>query len=146
MKVIRALCGNDKALWLPLWNGYLAFYQATISSEITEQSWSRLCDPAEPLQGLAVFSEGQMIGIAHYIFHRSSWADTNYCYLEDLFVVPEARGKGAGRALIEAVRDKARTENACRLYWTTHKGNKSARALYDKLAVESGFVQYRMSL
>lgn len=79
----------------------------------------------------------------HYLFHRSMWTIGNYCYLQDLFVAEEARGLGLGRALIEAVYEAARNVGASRVYWLTQESNKTARALYDKLAERSGFIQYR---
>jgi ribosomal protein S18 acetylase RimI-like enzyme len=83
------------------------------------------------------------MAIAHYLFHRSTWAPDRYCYLEDLFVAPAARRRGLGRALIEAVYQKARVANASRVYWLTQSDNTQARILYDKVADNLGFIQYR---
>ena len=111
--------------------------------EVTEQTWARLHDPLEPMYVLGAFAGKRLVGIVHYIFHRSTWTIGNYCYLQDLFTAEEARGKGAGRALIEAVYARAREAGASRVYWLTHETNTSAQALYDKLAARSGFIQYR---
>ena len=140
---IRPLGPEDRADWEPLWAGYLAFYEATIPSTVTETTWARLNDPAEPMHALGAFGDGQLVGIVHYLFHRSTWTTGDYCYLQDLFTDEAARGRGAGRALIEAVCERARAASASRVYWLTQEGNATARALYDKLADRSGFIQYR---
>jgi GNAT superfamily N-acetyltransferase len=143
---IRPLGPEDRADWEPLWAGYLAFYEATIPSTVTETTWARLNDPAEPMHALGAFVDGQLVGIVHYLFHRSTWTTGDYCYLQDLFTAEAARGRGAGRALIEAVYERARAADASRVYWLTQEGNATARALYDKLADRSGFIQYRKML
>ena len=143
---IRPLGPEDRADWEPLWAGYLAFYEATIPSTVTETTWARLNDPAEPMHALGAFVDGQLVGIVHYLFHRSTWTTSDYCYLQDLFTDEAARGRGAGRALIEAVYERARAASASRVYWLTQEGNATARALYDKLADRSGFIQYRKML
>jgi GNAT superfamily N-acetyltransferase len=143
---IRPLGPEDRADWEPLWAGYLAFYEATIPSTVTETTWARLNDPAEPMHALGAFVDGQLVGIVHYLFHRSTWTTGDYCYLQDLFTAEAARGRGAGRALIEAVYERARAAGASRVYWLTQEGNATARALYDKLADRSGFIQYRKML
>jgi GNAT superfamily N-acetyltransferase len=143
---IRPLGPEDRADWEPLWAGYLAFYEATIPSTVTETTWARLNDPAEPMHALGAFVDGQLVGIVHYLFHRSTWTTSDYCYLQDLFTDEAARGRGAGRALIQAVYEQARAASASRVYWLTQEGNATARALYDKLADRSGFIQYRKML
>jgi GNAT superfamily N-acetyltransferase len=143
---IRPLGPEDRADWEPLWAGYLAFYEATIPSTVTETTWARLNDPAEPMHALGAFVDGQLVGIVHYLFHRSTWTTGDYCYLQDLFTAEAARGRGAGRALIQAVYERARAASASRVYWLTQEGNATARALYDKLADRSGFIQYRKML
>jgi GNAT superfamily N-acetyltransferase len=139
----RPLRPDERADWEPLWQGYLRFYKASVKPEVTETTWARLHDPNEPMHVLGAFVAGKLVGIVHYIFHRSTWTTDNYCYLQDLFTAEEARGKGAGRALIEAVYERARQAGAGRVYWLTHETNATARALYDKLADYPGFVQYR---
>jgi GNAT superfamily N-acetyltransferase len=141
--VIRPLRPDERADWEPLWNGYLSFYETSLPKEITDVTWRRLHDAGEPMFALGANAEGRLVGIAHYLFHRSCWTIGNYCYLQDLFVAPDARGIGAGRALIAAVEKAARDAGASRLYWLTKEDNMSARALYDKVADRSGFIQYR---
>jgi GNAT superfamily N-acetyltransferase len=140
---IRPFRSGDREAWEPLWQGYLTFYKSTVPPEVTDTTWRRLNDAAEPIHGLAAVLDDRIVGIVHYIFHRSTWTTGNYCYLQDLFTVEEARGRGAGRALIEAVYERAEAEGASRVYWLTHETNTSAQALYDKLATRSGFIQYR---
>ena len=144
--VVRALRPDERRSWEPLWQGYLAFYKAAVAPEVTETTWGRLHDPAEPMYVLGAFIDGTLVGIVHYLFHRSTWTIGNYCYLQDLFTAPEARGQGAGRALIEAVYDRAKVAGASRVYWLTHETNATARALYDTLADRPGFIQYRHTL
>jgi GNAT superfamily N-acetyltransferase len=141
--VIRPLALKDRAQWLPLWQGYLAFYKASVADEVTDLSFARFFNEAEPVHALIAERDGKMVGIVHYIFHRSTWTEGPYCYLQDLFTAEHARGGGVGRKLIEAVYDRAREQGASRVYWLTQEGNATARALYDKLAERSGFIQYR---
>jgi GNAT superfamily N-acetyltransferase len=141
--VIRPMRPDERADWEPLWKGYQAFYKVTIPDETTAVTWARLHDPAEPMGALGAYGGGKLLGIVHYIFHRSCWTIGDYCYLQDLFVAEEARGRGLGRALILAVEEKARAAGASRVHWLTHETNADARFLYDKLAERPGFIQYR---
>jgi GNAT superfamily N-acetyltransferase len=143
---IRPVRADDRAAWDRLWQGYLAFYKATLAPEITEATWRRFFDPLENLGALVAERDRQLIGFAHYLLHRSTWAPNCYCYLEDLFVDPAARGGGAGRCLIEAVERAARDAGASRLYWVTDERNVTAQKLYDQVAQRPGFVQYRKPL
>jgi len=144
--VIRPLSPDERAAWEPLWQGYLAFYGTSVPAETTATTWARLHDPAEPMHVLGALSGSDLLGIVHYIFHRSTWTVGDYCYLQDLFTVEAARGRGVGRALIEAVVDRARDAGASRVYWLTHETNAPARALYDRVADRPGFIQYRRVL
>ena len=144
--VIRALTPDDRAAWEPLWQGYLAFYETILTPATTDTTWTRFHDPEEPMFALGAFIDGKLAGIVHYLFHRTGWSISDNCYLQDLFVTPEARGHGLGRALIAAVVEKAREAGAARVYWHTNETNATARALYDKVAVFSGFIQYRKDL
>ena len=141
--VIRPVGPDERAAWEPLWNGYLTFYESSVTKDVSDVLWKRLHDPAEPMHLLGAYHGGRLIGIAQYIFHRSCWTIGDYCYLQDLFVAPDVRGSGAGRALITAVEREAREAGASRLHWLTKENNHSARALYDQMADRSGFIQYR---
>ena len=143
---IRPVEQNERADWEPLWREYLAFYKATLSPGQNDLAWARLHDPAEPMHVLGAYVDGKLQGIVHYLFHRSTWTAGNYCYLQDLFVAEGGRNHGLGRALIEAVYERARMAGASRVYWLTHETNEVARALYDKVAERSGFIQYRKML
>jgi GNAT superfamily N-acetyltransferase len=144
--VIRPVGEDEREAWTPLWNGYLTFYRSALAREVSDLAWSRFHDPDEPLFALGGYIDGRLSGIAHYLFHRSTWAHNRYCYLEDLFVAEAARGRGVGRALIEEVYRKAEAAGASRVYWLTQSGNTQARALYDKVADNLGFIQYRKVL
>jgi GNAT superfamily N-acetyltransferase len=140
---IRPVAPGERAAWEPLWLGYQAFYKVTLPAETNDVTWQRLHDPSEPMFLLGAYVDGRLAGIVHYIFHRSTWSPGGYCYLQDLFTVPDGRGKGIGRALIEAVCGKAREAGAGRVYWLTHETNYRGRELYDKVAENAGFIQYR---
>ena len=140
---IRPVGADERAAWQPLWKAYLDFYQTAVPNEVYDATWARLHDPNEPMELLGAYFEGRLRGIVHFLYHRSCWTIGDYCYLQDLFVAEEARGRGLGRALIEAVYREARAAGASRVYWLTHESNASARALYDTLADRPGFIQYR---
>jgi GNAT superfamily N-acetyltransferase len=143
---IRPLTDTDRTAWEPLWAAYLAFYGTSVAPEVTNTTWSRLTDPAEPMHAVGCFDGETLIGFVHFIFHRSTWTIGPYCYLQDLFTAEAARGRGAGRALIEAVYGRAAEAGASRVYWLTQEGNATARALYDQVAERPGFIQYRRIL
>jgi GNAT superfamily N-acetyltransferase len=143
---VRPLRPADREAWEPLWSGYLAFYEASVDPDVTEATWRRFHDRDEPMHVLGAFMDGRLVGIVHFLFHRSTWTAGDYCYLQDLFTAPDARGLGAGRALIEAVYERARAAGGSRVYWLTHESNATARALYDTLADRPGFIQYRRNL
>lgn len=144
--VIRPLAAADRAAWEPLWQGYLTFYKASLPPETTDTTFARLTGGAEPMGGFVAERDGRMLGIVHWVVHRSTWNVKDICYLQDLFTVEEARGTGAGRALIEAVRQMAQEKGCFRVYWQTHETNLQAQALYDKIADKSGFIVYRQPL
>ncbi|MGB3336633.1 MAG: GNAT family N-acetyltransferase [Devosia sp.] len=144
--MIRAIEAADRAAWTELWQAYLAFYETVLPDEIYVSTWSRLLDPAEPTWGALALQDGQPVGLVHWLYHRTNWSIADSCYLQDLFVAPAGRGHGHGRALIEHVASDARQQGCSRLYWNTHETNHTAMQLYDRLASQSGFVQYRMPL
>lgn len=145
--LIRPVAERDFDLWLPLWDGYNAFYERSgptaLPAEITRTTWARFLDPDEPVHALVADRDGQLLGLVHYLFHRSTTLLAPTCYLQDLFSAPEARGQGVGRALIEAVYQRARAAGTSRVYWHTHETNKTARRLYDAVAELPGFILYR---
>jgi ribosomal protein S18 acetylase RimI-like enzyme len=140
---IRALEADDRAAWLPLWRGYLEFYETDIPDGVTDQTWRRIVDPAGPIHGFGAFDDGRLVGFVHYLFHPVTWATANRCYLEDLYVDVGARGAGAGRALIEAVYRAADAAGADQVYWLTAHDNKTARRLYDRIGRLTPFVKYQ---
>ena len=140
---VRPARPDDFAQWLPLWKSYQEFYQVNIQPAITELTWRRFHDPAEPMHCAVAELAGRLTGLVHYIFHRSCWTAGDYCYLQDLFSSVESRGKGVGRALIEHVYAKAAEAGATRVYWLTQENNRQAMLLYDRIAEKSGFLQYR---
>jgi GNAT superfamily N-acetyltransferase len=146
---VRSVTRQDHAQWLPLWDGYNAFYgrsgATALAPEITAMTWARLFDVYEPVHGLVAERGGQLLGLTH-LFHRSTTAIEPLCYLQDLFTTAAARGKGVGRALIDAVYRQARLAGSPRVYWQTHETNLTARTLYDKVAEHSGFIVYRKPL
>ena len=121
----------------------LGLHKTDLAGDTSDLTWMRFHDPAEPMFALGAYIDGRMVGIAHYLFHRSAWTPGDYCYLQDLFVAEGARKAGLGRALIEAVYKEARAAGASRVHWLTHETNATARSLYDTLADRPGFIQYR---
>src|SRR3954467_9311342 len=125
--VIRPVGKDERGGGEPLWNGYLAFYKAALAPGASDVAWQRFHDPDEPMFLLGAYADGKLIGIVQYLSHRSSWTPGNYCYLQDLYVSEHARGLGAGRALIEAVYEKAKQAGASRVHWLTQASNTQAR-------------------
>ena len=143
---IRPVARKDYDRWLPLWDGYNAFYgrsgPTALSPDITAMTWARFFDAYEPVHALVAESGGELLGLTHYLFHRSTTAIEPTCYLQDLFTSEAARRKGVGRALINGVYQQAKLAGARRVYWQTHQTNHTAMQLYDKVAEHSGFVVY----
>lgn len=147
---VRHVNAQDYDQWLPLWDGYNAFYgrsgATALDPEITRITWTRFFDAGEPVHGLVAERDGELLGLAHYLFHRSTTAIALTCYLQDLFTSEAARGQGVGRALIGEVYAQATLAGSPRAYWLTHETNRTAMQLYDKMAERSGFVVYRKML
>lgn len=148
--IVRPVAAADFAQWLPLWDGYNSFYgragQSALPADTTRTTWLRFLDPGEPVHALVAEASGELLGLAHYLFHRSTIRIEPVCYLQDLYTAASARGRGVGRALIEAVAERARAAGSARLYWQTHESNHTARRLYDAVAERSGFIVYRREL
>ena len=148
--VIRTVQPQDWTQWLPLWHGYNAFYgragAMALADEITRSTWSRLFDGYEPVHALVAQQGEQLVGLTHYLFHRSTTRLGPNCYLQDLYTAEAARGRGVGRALIEAVGERAKAAGAGSVYWQTHQTNTTAMRLYDQVAAKSGFIVYRREL
>jgi GNAT superfamily N-acetyltransferase len=151
---IRPIQPADFAAWKPLWDAYNAFYgregASALPDQITQATWQRFFDKDEPVHAFVASlqtPEGeQLVGLVHYLFHRSTTRLNNVCYLQDLIVAPEHRGQRIAAALIEAVYAAAEEKNSSRVYWTTQTTNTSGRALYDKLAKHAGFIVYSHEL
>ena len=144
MPVISPLDQNDHARWKVLARAYMAFYETIRTDAEYETLWHRITE-GRHIHSVGARVDGQLVGIAHYLFHARSWT-ADVCYLQDLYVDESARAAGVGRALVEHVARAASERNSPRLYWLTHEGNATARALYDNLASHSGFIRYEKSL
>jgi GNAT superfamily N-acetyltransferase len=148
--LVRPVREADYAAWKPLWDGYNAFYgrqgDTALPDEITQTTWQRFLDPGEPVFALVAELGGQIAGLTHYLFHRSTTQIQPVCYLQDLFTLPAERGRGVGRSLIEAVYDQAKTVGSKRVYWQTQESNAAGRLLYDKVAKHLGFIVYSRNL
>ena len=144
---VRPIERRDRDQWGALWDGYNAFYgrsgPTALAPEITAMTWARFFDAYEPVHALVAEEDGRLVGLVHYIFHRSTIALGPNCYLQDLFTRQDGRGKGVGRLLIQGVYDRAQAAGSPRVYWLTHETNAVARRLYDKMAENSGFLVYR---
>ncbi|WP_371874524.1 GNAT family N-acetyltransferase [Undibacterium terreum] len=144
---IRAVAEADFDDWKPLWDGYNAFYgrhgETALPQHITQTTWARFFDAYEPVYALVAENEGRLVGLAHFLFHRSTTQDGPVCYLQDLFTDEHARGKGVARMLIAEVYARAKAGGSSRVYWQTHESNHTAMQLYDRMAEKSGFIVYR---
>lgn len=147
---VRPLRQSDYDGWRVLWDGYNAFYgrsgATALPEEITRATWARFFDPSEPVHALVAEEAGQVVGLAHYIFHRSTTRLNEVCYMQDLFTAEMVRGRGVGRGLIEAVYEAAGKAGSSRVYWQTLNTNEAGRALYDKVARHIGFIVYSHEL
>ncbi len=141
--MVRSAVPADFGQWLPLWEGYNRFYERVVPAEVTQMTWSRFFDAYEPMHALVAVKDSRLLGLVHYLFHRNTAMIAPTCYLQDLFTANEARGQGIGRALIEAVYERAQASGSPRVYWMTQESNATARKLYDQVAERSGFIQYR---
>jgi GNAT superfamily N-acetyltransferase len=148
--LIRPVQLSDLPQWRVLWDGYNAFYgrkgETALPEQTTQTTWSRFFDAYEPMHAIVADHAGDLLGLVHFIFHRSTISIAPTCYLQDLFTLESARGKGLGRALIEQVYQRARQAGSSRVYWHTHETNETAMKLYNKVAEKSGFVVYRKPL
>ena len=149
-RAVREIESSDYAAWRPLWDGYNAFYgregPTALSEQITRSTWARFFDASEPVHAFVAERDGIVVGLVHYLFHRSTTRLHDVCYLQDLFTRQEVRGQGVGRSLINAVYEAARAAGSSRVYWLTHLTNTPGRALYDKVASHAGFIVYSHEL
>lgn len=144
---IRPATPDDHDAWLPLWQGYLAFYEVSLAPEVTEATWRRIIAPDGPIDCLvAVQADGALAGFATWLLHPNTWSDQPVCYLEDLFVSPAARGQGVATRLIEALAAMGRQNGWHRVYWHTDATNTRARAVYDRVARLTTRVRYDIDL
>ena len=144
---IRAVQPADFPAWKQLWDGYNAFYgrvgDTALATDITLMTWARFFDAYEPMHALLARVSGRIVGLVHFLYHRSTIQIPPTCYLADLFTADAARGQGVGRALISAVYEHAKRAGSPRVYWQTHETNTAAMRLYEQVAERSGFVVYR---
>jgi GNAT superfamily N-acetyltransferase len=147
---VRSIAHEDYADWRLLWDGYNAFYgrsgPTALAEQITAATWERFFSTIEPVYALVAEDEGRVVGIVHYLFHRSTTRLLDVCYLQDLFTLKQHRGRGVGRLLIQAVYEAASAAQSTRVYWTTHTTNQAGRALYEKVAKNQGFIVYSHEL
>jgi GNAT superfamily N-acetyltransferase len=146
MIAITPVRSEDRAEWLELLHGYLTFYETQLDEAAVDALFARVLDGSEIHGALARDPEGRPIGLVHWLTHAATWTTADSCYLEDLFVAPDARRTGAGAALIEHVRAWAKEHGSAKLYWLTAETNTTARALYDRIAERTGFIHYEIGL
>lgn len=147
MLTIRPIAVEDRAEWDRLWTAYLAFYDTVLPQAVYDSSFARLlADSANEYRGLIAEQDGKAVGLTHYLLHRDMWSVQNICYLQDLFVDPDTRGGGVGRALIAAVHEAAQDAGVFEVFWHTESGNQTARTLYDQVAELTPFVRYSQAV
>jgi GNAT superfamily N-acetyltransferase len=140
---IRPLHEDDKPDWHRLWTAYLDFYETTVSADVYEASFARLLSHDDnEYKCLIAEVDGKPVGLAHFLYHRYMWTVENTCYLMDLFTDPDLRGKGVGRALIQAVHEAAKRDGVPTTYWQTQEFNYKGRTLYDQVATKTPFIIY----
>ncbi|GAB4282928.1 MAG: hypothetical protein Kow0058_01560 [Roseovarius sp.] len=140
---IRPVAATDRAPWAALWRAYLEFYETSVGETVYDATFARLCDPeARDQCGLLAEIDGRAAGLVHYIFHPHNWRIEKVCYLQDLYVDPSARGRGVGRALMEAVFAAADAAGCPSVYWLTQDFNAPARRLYDRIGILTPFIKY----
>jgi GNAT superfamily N-acetyltransferase len=139
---IRSALPSDEAAWRSLWRGYCDFYGVDVADAVTDRTWKRILDPDSAIMCVVAEVEGKVYGFANCVVHENTWETQPVCYLEDLFVLPSARMRGIGHALVEWLRNSMRAEGWARLYWMTHRDNVQARKLYDQFGQADGFVRY----
>ena len=144
--LIRDPGPDDEAAWRRLWSGYLTFYKEDVPEDVTAETWARILDPDVPMFGRLAEQNGAIAGFTVSTLHPSTWTRDLDCYLEDLFVDPDARGQGVGRALIDDLLTLSRKKGWSRLYWHTNAGNETARRLYDRYTKADDVVRYRIVL
>lgn len=137
---------QDYQQWLNYWLDYQKFYKVSLTDTITQTTWQRFFNQAEAIYCAVAKQDERVFGFVHYVIHRSTWSEHNYCYLEDLYVSPEVRGQHLGKALIEYVQKQAIAQQCARLYWHTQESNQTAQKLYDWIAEKPGIIEYRMPL
>ncbi len=141
--IIRSIEKNDRPQWAILWQGYCDFYQTEIANDVTEHTWQNFLNSNVDMNGfVAVDEKNNLMGFVHFITHDSTWRKNKVCYLEDLFVVKNARRYGIGKKLIIALADEAKINGWEGVYWHTHHDNYKSRSLYDKIAGTSDFTHY----
>ena len=140
---IRPVARGDEAQWRELWRAYLEFYKTERPEEVYAATWERIHDPGEAMYSLIAWAGDRPVGLVQFLYHRSFWEIEDRCYLNDLYVTPEARGTGAGRALIEAVYADADARGGAIVYWTTAEDNYSGRQLYDRVGRRTPFIKYQ---
>ena len=141
---IRAALPSDEPVWRQLWRGYSDFYQARLADEVTSRTWNRILDPDSAVMCIVAEVDGQVYGFANCVVHENTWETQAVCYLEDLYVLPSARGRGIGGSLLEWLRNAMRAEGWARVYWVTRAGNEQARRLYDRFTPADDFVRYTL--
>lgn len=145
---VRPLRLEDQAAWLPLWAGYNAFYGRSgamaLPGSVTATTWDRFFNPLEPVHAHVAEMSQEVVGIVHFLYHRSTTRIEPVCYLQDLYTAPSARRQGVARALINSVQDAALAAGARRVYWQTHVENREARELYNQMARHHGFIVYAL--
>lgn len=143
---IRMAEAKDEKRWRELWAGYVKFYRSEVAEDVTANTWARILDPTSNIDTLVATHDGQVIGFCNYVFHDHTWSKKQICYLQDLFVDPNARGGGAAKMLILACEEKAKEKGAFRIYWQTQEYNAAARSLYDTIVPRSSFIVYKKGL
>jgi GNAT superfamily N-acetyltransferase len=140
--IVRDVAPGDRDAWQTLYRGYRDFYGKPHDDAIYDRVWQWLHDATHETRGLVAELDGTPIGIGHYrTFARPIDGGTGL-YLDDLFTAAEARGTGAGTAILHRLAEIARDEGSTLVRWITAESNATARRLYDRVTDQTAWVTY----
>jgi len=133
---IRNVQAEDFPAWLTLWN---ANNLGQKNEAVTTQTWTRLNDETSPVHALVVEDKGALVGLLQYVLHPTTGSIEDICYMQDVFVVPDHRGKGIARKMIRELERIGNAEKWARIYWLAEASNDAAQALYKSLGQRLDF-------
>ena len=133
---IRNIKDDDFPEWLSLWNANNLGHK---DEAVTTQTWMRLLDDQSDVYALVAEDKGALIGLLQYVLHPTTGSIAPVCYMQDVFVLPERRGQGIAKTMIEHLERIGNREKWSRIYWLAEEKNEAAQALYKSLGQKMEF-------